>query len=84
MYGSDYFWRIAVMPTVALKAHFDGQHILLDEAYPLAQGTSLVVVVLADTDAERENWARLSLSGVAGAYGTDEPEYDIAEPSVRR
>lgn len=70
------------MPTVALKAHFDGQHILLDEAYPLAQGTPLVVIVMPATDPERENWARYSVAGLAGAYGADEPEYEVPEPAA--
>jgi len=68
------------VPTLALKAHFDGQHILLDEPYPLPPETLLMVLVMqpaADTD--RVDWTGLSASGLNQAYGADEPEYSIAD-----
>lgn len=36
------------MPTVALKAHYNGSQILLDEPFELAPDTPLMVLVIAD------------------------------------
>lgn len=71
------------MPTVSLKAHFDGKSIKLDEPFDLAPNTCLIVTVLSPvTDAEREGWANLSAANLARAYGEDEPEY--TESNVKR
>jgi hypothetical protein len=51
-----------------LRAYFDGEQIRLDEPFDLKPGTPLTVTVLPG-DLERENWARLSLKGLEGAYG---------------
>ena len=64
------------MPTVALKAHFDGQHILLDESYPLPPESRLMVLVLpGQVGVEQNDWYTLAASGLNHAYGADEPEY---------
>ena len=69
------------MPTVTLKAHYDGQHIVLDEPFELSPNTSLVVTVLpqevGQTDTERSSWAELSAQSLARAYGDTEPEYTL-------
>lgn len=65
------------MNAITLPAHFDGQQIVLDEPYELKPNTSLVVTVLPEDDEERADWLRLSLHGLAAAYGNDEPEYTI-------
>jgi hypothetical protein len=71
------------MPSVTLKAHFDGRAILLDEPYTLpANARLLVTLVESDPDEERTDWGALSLSGLAGAYGDEEPDYGPAD--VRR
>ena len=68
------------MPTVALKAHFDGQHILLDESYPLPPESRLMVLVLPDPQgAEQNDWYALAASGLNQAYGADEPEYALSD-----
>jgi len=70
------------MPGVALRAHFDGERILLDEPYPIAANSRLIVTVLPEDqsfDAWRESWLRLSATGIARAYGNDEPEYTAAD-----
>lgn len=71
------------MPAVLLKAHYDGQHIVLDEPFELSPDTSLAVAVLSPaaspSDTEREQWAALSLQGLVMAYGDDEPEYTAAD-----
>ncbi len=66
------------MNTVTLPAHFDGQQIVLDEPYTLEPNAPLVVTVLStEDDEERADWLRLSLHGLAAAYGNDEPVYTI-------
>ncbi len=68
------------MPSVALRAHFDGKQILLDEEYDLPANAQLVVTVLEPSAASaRDDWARLSAGGLAAAYGEDEPEYSAAD-----
>lgn len=64
------------MESVTLRAHFDGNQILLDEPFELAPNTELIVTVVPRaSDEEREDWTRLALASLARAYGDDEPEY---------
>lgn len=70
------------MPTVSLQAHFDGERIQLDEPYELPANSRLLVTVMPAEAEEsfeqwREDWFRLSLAGLARAYGDDEPEYTL-------
>lgn len=65
------------MKPVALRAHFDGEHIHLDEPFELRPGTSVTVMVPGD-DPERADWLRLSQQRLAEAYGDDEPEYPLS------
>ena len=61
-----------------LRAHFDGNQILLDDPIELEPNTELLVTVLPkSSDEERDNWAALSLKHLAQAYGDDEPEYSL-------
>lgn len=73
------------METVALRAHFDGEQIRLDEPFELEPNTELIVTVVPHAfDEEREACARLSLASLARAYGDDELEYSrdqIKEPN---
>ena len=62
---------------VTLRATFDGERIRLDEPFDLKPGTPLTVTVWPEEDREREEWARLSASGLERAYGEDEPEYSL-------
>jgi hypothetical protein len=64
------------MEPVTLRAHFDGEQILLDEPFKLEPNTELIVTVVPRaSDEEREAWTRLALESLARAYGDDEPEY---------
>ena len=64
------------MPSVTHKAHVDGRSILLDEPYQIPPNARLLVTpVEPGQDDERALWRGLSLSGLAGAYGEDEPDY---------
>lgn len=71
------------MPTVALKAHFHGYQIVLDEPFDLPPHTPLIVAGLPDSDTERADWEALVVESLARAYGPDEPDYshtDITRP----
>ena len=70
------------MKTVTLSATFDGQHIRLEEDYPLAKDARLLVTVLPPAAAEseqefRRSWYGLAAESLAGAYGPEEPEYTL-------
>lgn len=69
------------MPSVTLKAHYDGTTIRLDEPFNLPEGARLMVTVLETTqsDQDRAGWIDLSARGLARAYGDSEPEYSIAD-----
>ena len=69
-----------------LPAHFDGEHIRLDEPYELEPNTRLLVTVLPNEqhDDEREDWLLLSSRGLARVYDGEEVEYPtelIKEPN---
>ncbi len=64
------------MPTVSLRAHYDGEHIRLDEPFDLPPDVPLLVTVLGDeTDDDRAAWSRAGRGALARAFGDDEPEY---------
>ncbi len=71
------------MPSVILKAHYDGEHIVLDEPFDLPPNAPLAVTVLSpatpEHDRERLEWAALGGQGLARAYGDAEPEYSVAD-----
>ena len=64
------------MPSIALDAHFDGQSIVLDEPFELPGSARLLVTVMSPSmDGDRAQWSDFAGSGLALAYGDDEPEY---------
>ena len=65
------------MKTVTLTAHFDGEHIQLDEPFQLSSDATLLVTIIPgpSADTEQQDWYRLSKTGLARAYSDDEPEY---------
>jgi hypothetical protein len=69
------------MPTISLKAHFDGKTIQLDEPYELPRDAPLLVTVLlpATDGLARADWLDLSAQGLERAYGENEPDYSSAE-----
>jgi len=71
------------MALVILKAHFDGEHIVLDEPFDLPPNASLAVTVIspatAEEDNERAGWIALSAERLGMAYGDAEPEYSVAD-----
>ena len=80
------------MNAITLRAHFDGEQIVLDEPLKLAPNTKLIVTVLParrrefekDED-ERETWLQMSMKGLVSAYSEHEIEYAldlIKEPNL--
>ena len=66
------------MDTITLRAHFDGEHILLDEPFELEPNTELIVAITYRAlSEEREDWSRLSLESLERAYSDDEPDYSL-------
>ncbi len=64
------------MPAVTLKAHYDGERIILDEPFEIPRNSRLMVTVLPSTEAvDREDWILAARKALSAAYGTDEPEY---------
>ena len=66
------------MKGLTLTATFDGEHIQLEDDYPLLKNARLLVTVLPCDDEfarERADWLALSAQGLARAYGPDEPDY---------
>jgi hypothetical protein len=65
------------MNTLSVPAHFDGEHILLDQELALEPDTKLIVTVLPKNDTEREEWMNLSSKRLEDAYDPDEIEYSL-------
>lgn len=70
------------MKTVTLAATFDGQHIRLQEGYPLPRNARLLVTVLPegidDDNTFLDFWRKLSAQSLSGAYSQDEPDYTLS------
>lgn len=69
------------MSAVAVKAHFDGQHIQLDQPFELPVNVPLTVLVpdMTALHADHEEWLAFAAEGLAAAYGDNEPEYTIED-----
>ena len=67
------------MPSRTVRAHFDGEHIRLDEPCLLEPDTPLLVIILPQQreESEQADWYRLSQQTLANAYGAEEPEYSL-------
>lgn len=64
------------MPTVTLQAHYDGEHIVLDEPYELTPNANLMVTVMpgaGETESE-EAWLRSAATSEAFAFLRDPAE----------
>ena len=68
------------MPAVTLKAHYDGERILLDEPFEIPPNSPLMVTVLSAREAVvGDDWILAARRALAGAYGAHEPEYTAAD-----
>ena len=67
------------MIPITIRAHFDGEHIRLDEPCQLEPDAKLLVIVLPKRPHVEENkdWMHLSLQALENAYGEQEPEYSL-------
>ncbi|NOS89050.1 MAG: hypothetical protein HOP34_11030 [Methylococcaceae bacterium] len=63
------------MPSITLKAHYDGQRILLDEPFNLPVNAILMVTVLSDANNEKDSWHNIAINGLSDAYSDNEPDY---------
>lgn len=66
------------METIVLRAHFDGEQILLDDPIELQPNARLLVTVIPELTAEQIAWLRLSAVGLSAAFGENEPDYSSA------
>lgn len=66
------------MKTVSVTAHFDGEHIRLDEPLDLGPNTKLMVTVLSTENDERSSWQQLPADNFARAYSKVE-EYAFSD-----
>ena len=70
------------MPTTSLQAHFDGEHIVLDERFDLPVNARLMVTVLpeaAGAEESEEAWLRAIASSESFKFLAD-PAEDIYSP----
>ena len=65
------------MAKVSLKAHYDGERIVIDAPFELAPNLPLLVTVLSGD--ELSEWTSLAVQSLAKAYTEDEPEYSLAD-----
>jgi hypothetical protein len=64
---------------MSIPAHYDGVRVCLDEEVSLRPNVRLIVTVLEDSDAEREDFLRLAANRLAAAYADDEVEYSVTD-----
>jgi hypothetical protein len=68
------------MPSITLKAHYDGARIIIDEPFEIPPNSPLMVTVLPGTEAVvGEDWILAARKALAAAYGADEPEYGVED-----
>ena len=68
------------MPGVTLKAHYDGERILLDEPFEIPPNSPLIVTVLSATESLMgEDSILAARKGLARAYADHEPTYSSAD-----
>ena len=68
------------MPSMTLKAHFNGDRVILDEPAELKPDTKLLVTILPDSEGERSSeWFRLAEGSFDTAFGDNEPEYGVED-----
>jgi hypothetical protein len=71
---------MAHMPAVTLKAHYDGERILLDEPFEIPPNSPLMVTVLsAGEGLVGEDWILAARKALSRAYGDNEPDYTAAD-----
>jgi len=66
-----------MMRPLTIRAHFDGEHIRLDEPFQLEPDAKLLIIVLPKqpSGSEQIDWTYLAMQGIENAYGENEPDY---------
>jgi hypothetical protein len=72
-----YLYLTGAETAISVFAHFDGEHILLDQDLKLELNTKLIVTVLPQRDDTREAWMNVSSKMLENTYGLDEIEYSL-------
>ncbi len=67
------------MPLLTVAAHYDGSHVLLDEAVQLRPNARLIVTVLEDSDRERDEFLEMASGALGIACADDEVEDSEAD-----
>lgn len=67
------------MNAIMLRAHFDGEKIVLDDPVELEPNAEFIIAILPQEQFHEEHaaWLRLSMESLNSAYGDDEPEYTL-------
>ena len=63
-----------------IRAHFDGEHIVLDEPIELERDARLFISVvdnLSIEDAERKSWLKATSENLESAYDGDADDYPL-------
>lgn len=60
-----------------IPAHFDGEHIKLDEPVELERNARLLVTVVRNNDEEHEAWLRMMAAQLDSAYNGAGDDYPI-------
>jgi len=67
------------VPLLTVAAHYDGSHVLLDEAVQLRPNARLIVTVLEDSDRERDEFLKMASGALGIACADDEVEDSEAD-----
>jgi hypothetical protein len=67
------------MPLLTISAHYDGSHVLLDEAVQLRPNTRLIVTVLDELDRDRDDFLNMASRAFGVAVADDEVEYSESD-----
>lgn len=68
------------MASLTLRAHFNGNHVVLDEPAELKPDTKLLVTVLPEeVNGRSSEWFRMAEGSFDSAFGDDEPEYGVED-----
>lgn len=68
------------MSAAVIKAHWDGEHVVLDDPADIPPNARLIVTVLsADAVQASDDWALAARLGIARAYSASEPDYSSSD-----
>jgi hypothetical protein len=60
-----------------IRAHFDGEHIMLDDPVELKRNAQLLVTVVPNNDEEHEAWLRVVTAQLDTAYNGESDDYAL-------